>query len=131
VQIYNINDGTWTVKESASLDMLIDNSACIVLPNEDVLVVGSEKYGPYTGLPDGLFSKQKSQFGQKFEGLRLENIDLLYGHLEYFKDIWDFLRPFGTFSVHRVYLFRFWNHASRKIWQPWPYMPVVTGRVLM
>jgi hypothetical protein len=111
--------------------MLIDNSACIVLPSEDVLVVGSEKYGPFTVLPDGLFSKQKSLFGQNFEGLRLENVDLLYGYLEYFKDIWDFLRPFGTFSVHRVYLFRFWNHASRKIWQPWPYMPVVTGRVLM
>jgi hypothetical protein len=33
------------------------------------------------GLPDdGLFSNQKSQFGKKFQGLRLENFDLFYGH---------------------------------------------------
>jgi hypothetical protein len=36
------------------------------------------------GLPDGLFSNQKSQFWIKFEGLRLENVDIFYGHLDYF-----------------------------------------------
>jgi hypothetical protein len=41
------------------------------------------------GLPDGLFSNQKSQFGSILEGLRFENVDIFYGHLEYFKDIWD------------------------------------------
>jgi hypothetical protein len=49
------------------------------------------------GLPDGLFSNQNSQFGKKFKGLRLENADIFYGHLEYFIDIWDILYPFVTF----------------------------------
>jgi hypothetical protein len=31
------------------------------------------------------------------EGLKWENVDTLYGHLEYFMDIWDILWPFGTF----------------------------------
>jgi hypothetical protein len=44
---------------------------------------------PTLGLPDGLFSNQKSQFGKNFQVLRLENIDIFYGHLEYFMDIWD------------------------------------------
>jgi hypothetical protein len=43
------------------------------------------------GLPDGLFSNQKSQFGKNFQGLRLENVDIFYGHLEYFIAIWDIL----------------------------------------
>jgi hypothetical protein len=32
------------------------------------------------GLPDGLFSNPKSQFGKILEGLRLENVDIFYGH---------------------------------------------------
>jgi hypothetical protein len=32
----------------------------------------------------------------------LENVDMLYGHLEYFTDIGDILLPFGTFCVHLV-----------------------------
>jgi hypothetical protein len=36
------------------------------------------------GLPDGLFSNQKSQFGKNSQGLRLENIEIFYGHLGYF-----------------------------------------------
>jgi hypothetical protein len=42
-------------------------------------------------LPDGLFSNQKFQFGKNFEGLRLENVDIFYGHFEYFADIWGML----------------------------------------
>jgi hypothetical protein len=49
-----------------------------------------------SGLPDGLFSNQKSQFGYIFEGLRLENVDIFNRHLEYFTDIWYILSPFGT-----------------------------------
>jgi hypothetical protein len=51
-------------------------------------------------LPDGSFSNQKSQFGKIFQGLRLENIDIFYGHLECFMDIGDIgdiLFSFGTF----------------------------------
>jgi hypothetical protein len=41
-----------------------------------------------TGLPDGLFSNQKSQFWSTLEGLRMENIVIFYDHMEN-------LRPFG------------------------------------
>jgi hypothetical protein len=43
------------------------------------------------GLPDGLFSNQKPQFVYILEGLRLENIDIFYGHLEYLRASWDIL----------------------------------------
>jgi hypothetical protein len=72
-----------------------------------------------SGLPDGLFSNQKSQFGKILEDLRLENVDVFYGHLKYFIDIrditymaiWYILCLLGTF-------FPFWYQAPRKIWQP-------------
>jgi hypothetical protein len=44
-----------------------------------------------------LFKPKKSQFGQILEDPRLENVDIFYGHLKYFTDIWDILGPFGTF----------------------------------
>jgi hypothetical protein len=44
-----------------------------------------------SGLPDGFFSNQKSQFGEILEGPRLENFVAFYGHLEYFTDIWVIL----------------------------------------
>jgi hypothetical protein len=56
-----------------------------------------------TGLPDGLFANQKSQFGYILEDLRLQNFDIFYGHLEYFKDIWDILLTFGTLCVHFIH----------------------------
>jgi hypothetical protein len=56
-----------------------------------------------SGLPDGFFSNQKSQFGEILEGPRLENVAIFYGHLEYFKDIEDILGPFGTFCVHLIH----------------------------
>jgi hypothetical protein len=43
------------------------------------------------GLPDGLFSNQKSQVGKILEGLILENVCEFYGHLEYYMEIWDTL----------------------------------------
>jgi hypothetical protein len=48
-------------------------------------------FGTIPGLPDGLFSNQKSQFGQSLEGLGLENVDIFYGHVDYYPDIWDIL----------------------------------------
>jgi hypothetical protein len=53
-------------------------------------------------LPDGLFSNQKSLFGLILEGLRLENVYIFYGHLEYFMEIWDIVWPFGTFCINLV-----------------------------
>jgi hypothetical protein len=43
---------------------------------------------PKPGLPDGFFSNQKFQFGLILEGPRLENVNIINGHLEYFTDIW-------------------------------------------
>jgi hypothetical protein len=43
------------------------------------------------GLPDGLFSNQKSQFGKILEVLRLEIVYKFFGRLEYFMEIWDIL----------------------------------------
>jgi hypothetical protein len=34
----------------------------------------------------------------------LENIDIFYGNLEYFMDIWDIVWPLGTFCVNLVHL---------------------------
>jgi hypothetical protein len=52
--------------------------------------------GSNAGLPDGLFSNQKYQFGYILvEGLRMENASTFYGHLEYF---------FG----HLVYVMAIW-----------------------
>jgi hypothetical protein len=42
------------------------------------------------GLPDGLLSNKKSQFGYILECLRMENAGKFYGHLEYFAVIWFF-----------------------------------------
>jgi hypothetical protein len=33
------------------------------------------------GLPDGFFSNQKSQFGQILKILRLETVNIFYGHM--------------------------------------------------
>jgi hypothetical protein len=54
-------------------------------------------------LPDGLFSNQKSRFGQVLDGLRLENVDIFYGHLEHFTAIWYNLQPFGIVCGHLVH----------------------------
>jgi hypothetical protein len=59
-----------------------------------LLLSGSKKvffFVSDAGMPDGLFPYQKSQFGYISEGLRLEFLDVRYGHLEYFTDIWDIL----------------------------------------
>jgi hypothetical protein len=48
-----------------------------------------------SGLPDGIISNQKSQFGYILEGLRMENVGTFYAHLEYVIDIWSF----GNFGV--------------------------------
>jgi hypothetical protein len=51
------------------------------------------------GLPDGIFSNQKSNLGLAF---------------------WYISWPFGIFHlVHLVHLVPFWYFVPRKIWQPW------------
>jgi hypothetical protein len=71
------------------------------------------------GLPDGLFSNQKSQFGQILEGLGMENVVIFYDHLEYFMAIWhNICWQFGIGNAHLVYFFHFGMFGQRKIWQP-------------
>jgi hypothetical protein len=71
------------------------------------------------GLPDGLFSNQKSQFGQILDGLRMKNVRIFYEHSEQFTAVWYILRSFGTVCVHLVYFSHFGMFGTRKIWQPW------------
>jgi hypothetical protein len=52
------------------------------------------------GLPDGLFSDQKSQFLQILEGLGM--LVFCFDHLEYFTAIWYNLWPFGIVCGHLV-----------------------------
>jgi hypothetical protein len=70
-------------------------------------------------LPGCLFSYQKSQFGEILEGHRMENIGILYDHLEYFTAIWYGLWTFGIVCGHLVYVSCFGMFVPSKIWQPW------------
>jgi hypothetical protein len=81
------------------------------------------KSGP--GLPDCIFSNQKSPFGQILEGLAKEDVGIFFGHLVYFIDIWYLLWTFGIFYGHLVYFMDIWYIITplwyvvpRKIWQP-------------
>jgi hypothetical protein len=58
-------------------------------------------------LPDGLFSKQKSQFGKILECLAMKEVAKFYGHLVYFTAIWFMLWPFRIFCGHFGIFFRF------------------------
>jgi hypothetical protein len=49
-----------------------------------------------SGLPDGIFSKQKSHFGLILEGLTMADVGI-------FMTIWSISRPFGIFRWHLVY----------------------------
>jgi hypothetical protein len=55
------------------------------------LAPGWKKTASAAELPDGLFSNSKSQFGKIWEGLGLIIVNVFYGHLEYFTDIWVIL----------------------------------------
>jgi hypothetical protein len=52
--------------------------------------------GSRAGLPDGFFSNQKSQFGNNFEDLGMQNVGI---HI-----LW----PFGIFDSDMVYLTAVW-----------------------
>jgi hypothetical protein len=62
----------------------------LAMPNAKVFLTHK-----YLGLPDGLFSNQKSQFGLIFEGLVIDVVGICYGHRVYFVAIF---RSFGIFS---------------------------------
>jgi hypothetical protein len=68
----------------------------------------------WAGLPDGIFSNQKSQFGCIFQGLGMENV----GTYMYFMVIWYILLPFGTFCGLLTNFSRIWYVVPIKIWPP-------------
>jgi hypothetical protein len=47
------------------------------------------------GLPDGIFSDQKSLFGYILKGITMKAYGLFYGHSVYFTAIWYILLLFG------------------------------------
>jgi hypothetical protein len=47
-----------------------------------------------------IYFQTKNPIGANFVGFRFENVDIFYGHLEYFTDIWNILRTFGIFYGH-------------------------------
>jgi hypothetical protein len=47
--------------------------------------------GGRAGLPDGMFSNQKSKFGYITEGLGMKKVGFFYGHSEYITAIWYIL----------------------------------------
>jgi hypothetical protein len=57
------------------------------------------RYVGRTGLPDGVFSNQKSQSGQLLEGLTMENVGIFYGHMEYFTAMCYIFWLFGNLVV--------------------------------
>jgi hypothetical protein len=73
-----------------------------------------------SGLPDGIFSNQKSQFGYILEGLAIEDVGIFYGDLLYFTAIWYILWSFGILFGDMAHFPPFWYFAPRNIWQPCP-----------
>jgi hypothetical protein len=71
------------------------------------------------GLPDGLFSNQKSKFGLILEGLAMEDDGTFYVLLVHFTVFCYILWTFGIVRGNLVYFPPFWYFAPRKIWQPW------------
>jgi hypothetical protein len=82
----------------------------------DIQIVSKPFVQSQTGLPDGLFSNQKSKFGQILEGFAMEYDGIFDKHLDHFTAFcWYIL---WTFSISRGNLIFFWSFVPRKIWQP-------------
>jgi hypothetical protein len=61
-----------------------------------------------SGLPDGLFSNQKSNFGEILEGLAMEDVGIFYGHLVHFTVFCYILWTFGIVLGNLIYFSPFW-----------------------
>jgi hypothetical protein len=55
------------------------------------LVGGNPDVARCQGCQMVCFQTKKKNLGKFYEGLRLENVYIFYGHLEYFMEIWDIL----------------------------------------
>jgi hypothetical protein len=56
-----------------------------------------------SGLPDGIFSNRKSQFGEILLDPALEDVSLFYGYFVCFTAMRYILWPFGIFYGYLVY----------------------------
>jgi hypothetical protein len=71
-----------------------------------------------SGVPDGIFSNQKSQLGKILEGYGMAKVGIFYGHLEYIKVIWYILWPFGNLVAIWYILPRFGTLCQEKSGNP-------------
>jgi hypothetical protein len=73
-----------------------------------------------TGLPDGLFSNQKSKFGFILEGLVMEEVAMFYGHLVRFTVfcyiLWTFGVVRGILVYFSVLVFRTKKNLATMYW---------------
>jgi hypothetical protein len=67
---------------------------CLELPRE---LNKTKRKTFVTGLPDDIFSNKKSYFGYISEGLAVEDVEIFYGRLAYFVEIWHISWLFGIF----------------------------------
>jgi hypothetical protein len=51
----------------------------------------------------------RPKIGYTLEGLAMEDVGGLFGHLVYFTAIWSILRPFGLFYGHLIYFTAIWS----------------------
>jgi hypothetical protein len=70
-----------------------------------------------SGLPDGLFSNQESQFGKILEDLARENLGIFYDHLIYvFYGHWKYFMAIWYICGHLVYFspfgYIFWKNLA-------------------
>jgi hypothetical protein len=67
-----------------------------------------EEFLRHAGLPDGLFSNQKSKFGLLLEGLAMEDVGTyIYGHSVHFTVFCYILWAFGIICGKLVNIFPF------------------------
>jgi hypothetical protein len=62
-----------------------------------------QQLGYVAGLPDGLFSNQKSKFGEILEGLAMKDVGIFYKHLVHFTVFRYILLTFGTVRGNLVH----------------------------
>jgi hypothetical protein len=65
------------------------------------------------GLPDGIFSNQKSKVGAFFVGLAIKDVGIFYVKFVYFTAIWFIRWVFGKFRGNLVYFPPFWYVVLR------------------
>jgi hypothetical protein len=65
-----------------------------------------------------MFVNKKFQFGKIFEGLKMKDVAIFYGHLVYFTTIWYILWLFGILYGHLAYLSRLVSCTKKNLATP-------------